>query len=372
MALDDDLAGGFSNYYNPAFGLMAIQQPEMFVQHLASRGVPPPADFPADFSHQDAHMLMASADRPQGMTRAQGKGWDALNPQQREELDQYWRDRGVDPRSFSNRRGPQPLPGQTPRQMVPAPEPAQPPAAPSGTTRYNFQPLNQPGQSVTLPNRDQPSPQPSPSGPIPFADTTSDGSGGILSDKWFRNLFPTIPKNSGDISTDAVPNPDAPYAPPVKPQPPPTPIPPGTTPALERPTSDMTSVPSTPLPRARPPDEPTPSSDSPSTAGGASVPAGDTSDKPGNLNVEDPNAKAAATSEDKKKTKGDSQDSFGKALAGLSAMKPPAPVLPHPGPLPHPSNQISRSTLPTELLKEMSQIGHPSRSLTLGRALRGG
>lgn len=200
---------------------------------------------------------------------------------------------------------------------------------------------------------------------MPYTDDSrsmNDSSGGSFGN-WIKNLFPSYGKPPPDTGTAPTPNPDAPFAVPVAPP----------LPSLS--TTDMKPVPSTPLPTPRPPNapEPTPPSDAPNTAGGAPISEGSSPTQPGRLNTEDPNAKAAADAADRKKAKsGDSQDSFGKALAGLSAMKPPTPVLPHPGPLPHQANQISRSTLPTELLKEVSQMGRHSHNLTLGKALRGG
>jgi hypothetical protein len=117
-------------------------------------------------------------------------------------------------------------------------------------------------------------------------------------------------------------------------------------------------------------EKPTPAADIPATVSGATVPAGSEAEHPGGFNKEDPNAKTESAKE-KKADKGNSWDSFGKALAGISAMKTPVPVFPHPGNIPHPSNQLSRSTVPTELLKEMSAIGHPGQLLRLGAALKG-
>ena len=117
----------------------------------------------------------------------------------------------------------------------------------------------------------------------------------------------------------------------------------------------------------------TPTADSPSTTGGSARPAGTTREEPGDLSTPDPTAKAASSTEEKKEAKGkdNSWDTFGKALAGISAIKPPTPVFPHPGYIPHPSNQISRSQYPTELLKELSHIGLPANTVRLGALLKG-
>lgn len=357
MALDDDIAGGFSNYYNPAFGLMAIQQPEMFVQHLAAKGVPPPADFPEDFSHQDAHMLMARNDT--------ANAWKNMSPSQRREAEAVnngtWRPR---PDMVEGQQAPQP----------PAASPSAPPpqgaAPPEGTTRYNFQPLNSEGQSVTLPNRVRP---------------TTPGLGSQLLPSSLSSYLDPITGqeiNAPDAATpeDAARQARPPVnAPPTAPEEPPpgrqgiSPISGGPPPIKD--STPWSTVPSTPLPRPRPLNDgssPLAPGDTASTAGGAPAPEGTTEEQQGGLSQTDPSAKnPSPNSPAPKKAKDDSIDSFGKALAGLSAMKTPQAVFPHPGNLPHPSNQISRSTLPTELLKELSSIGHPQQSLRLGQAIRG-
>lgn len=340
MALDDDFAGGYSNYYNPSFGLMAIQQPEMFVQHLASKGIQPPADFPSDFTFQDAHTKLAGGPAmPEQLTSPdQKRAWRNLSPAQQKNVADFW-----------NSGDPAALDRAQPQAQAPQPQP--PPQNPTpqtpGSTRYNFQPLGGPASSVSFPNRDS-------------------GSLG-------RNLM-------SYLNTDAIDNPTSTYFDPITQQE--ITAPKAATPEdaarqaqppinAPKPAPEWTTTPTEPWGgRANVNPTPTPSPDSPSTAGGSSVAAGGTEEKPGTLNTAEPATPALGEAADKKK-KTDSQDSFGKALAGLSAIKPTPPVLPHPGPLPHQANQIARSTLPTELLKELSQIGKPGAHLRLGQALKG-
>lgn len=54
MAIDpNDIYGG-PQLYNPALGLTIQQNPELVIQHLASRGVPVPPDIPEGADHVDA------------------------------------------------------------------------------------------------------------------------------------------------------------------------------------------------------------------------------------------------------------------------------------------------------------------------------
>jgi hypothetical protein len=289
MDMDGSMAGGPSGYYNPAFGLMAIQQPEAFVQHLASKGIPPPEDFPDDFTHQDAHQALGSALKdPSRMSQGE-------------------------PTSFSDRfnaangDAQSGLPGNTRAYFDPI----------QGEVNATDQPV--PSKSQMLENSGKPD---GPNMPLPKLPT--------------RVQAPLVttpsPKPLGAALKDA-----------------------NTEPWGGRPHVDP---------------EPLPPGDSPSTAGGSAVPAGGTSEKTGDLNQQEPTPKNQSD-KTKKTGKEDSGDAFGKALAGLSAMKPPTPIFPHPGNLPHPSNQISRSTMPTELLKELSHIGSPGNIVRLGALLKG-
>ena len=314
MAISDDdpMAGGPSGYYNPEFGIMAIQQPEMFVQHLARNGVNPPADFDPDFDHLDAHKALGASLKDQSRV-PQSDGQTSGLPQQGS-FDERFSDafRGAPGMSFED-----PYKGSlmAPRPPVKSPN--------------DIPPL------VTLPKDWGVQPPPPPPAAPPPAPTTADVPLPRERPRFGKHLTPVDEERAAADSG----------------------VPWGGRPHVE--------------PKA------TAASDAPSTAGGAAVPAGSSQERPGNLNVEDPTAKAPAAAstaekkENKKSDKSDSWDSFGKALAGIQAMKPPPPVFPHPGNLPHPSNQISRSQYPTELLKELSQIGKPAQQLRLGALLKG-
>jgi len=302
MALDDDFAGGPS-YYNPSFGLMAIQQPEMFVQHLARNNIQPPPDFEEGFTHMDAHAAMGGKDQ----SRAPGMGEAPGMPQQG----------SFDERFSDANRGPPGMPFTAPspasNASMPIPEPPPAPEAKSPGPKAVYDEPGRPkfGQFLN---------------PFGIGDKPHQG---LLGETTMRpNVgFPSsIPghKSSGAAAE----------------------------------------------PLKKPDEKPTPAADIPATVSGATVPAGSTEEHPGGLNKEDPSKKTESAKE-KKEDKGDAFDSFGKALAGVSSMKTPVPVFPHPGNLPHPSNQISRSTLPTELMKELSQIGHPGQLVRLGAALKG-
>jgi len=328
LNFDDPMAGGTSGYYNPEFGLLAIQQPEMFAQHLASRGIQPPSDFPDDFDHRDAHMLLAQNTKDQ--SRAPGMG----------ETNQ-----------------PDPVTGQQPPASA-LPQQGNfeerfsdafmgPPGSLRSYTDTSGRPI-MPGANMPVPGPSDMAPKPTSPGP----KAAYDAPEGDSRPSWFPRVGATENDPAsrfgrwlrGEGTTD----PGAPSKA--------TEIPP------EKPRREEKRV------------EPTPSSDSPATAGGSATPAGGTQEQPGDLNKQDPSAKAAASTEEKKEArKGNSDDAFGKALAGVAAMKPAPPVFPHPATPPHPSNQISRSTLPTELVKELSQIGRPGAAniLRLGAALKG-
>ena len=311
MALGDDdsggydpMAGGPSGYYNPAFGMMAIQNPEMFVSHLASNGVQPPADFDENFDHIDAHKALGASLKDQD-------------------------------------RMPQGLPGMPTEQQG------------SFDERFSDSFRGAPGSMRSF----------APSGDMPIPASPSDAA--------------APPKKSDTPVTDwlgqtsigrALLGPDKGATPP-----PPPPAPPKMPPKEEKRNAER-GEPWGGRPHVEP--EPTAVADTPATSGGSTVPAGTAQERPGNLNTEDPAAKAQSSATEKKEAKGKSDkdnswDTFGKALAGLSAIKPPPPVFPHPGNVPHPSNQISRSAYPTELLKEMSQIGRPGTMVHLGALLKG-
>lgn len=285
MDLDSSMAGGPTGYYNPAFGVMAIQNPEMFVQHLASKGIQPPADFDEDFTHQDAHAILASNTASPGASL---------------------KDQSQLPTSFSDRFGA---------------------AFPGGGT---------------------------PDSAMAFAPQGKD---------------PAIPE--ADIEPWKAPPPPSAAAPP----PPPNPEPTRDVPAPKaRPVGSALKGPENDEPwggRPHVDPEPLPPTDAPSTAGGAAVPAGTSQEQPGNLNQKEPSAKNPSVDQTKKSSREGSQDAFGKALAGISAMKAPPVIFPHPGNIPHPSNQISRGTLPTELLKELSNIARPENKIRLGMVLKG-
>lgn len=312
---DDPMAGGPSGYYNPEFGLMAIQQPEMLVQHLARNGVQPPADFPDDWDHKDAHGVLGAALKDQSRVPSGDPQQPVQTLPQQGNFEERFSDafRGAPGSAFANKDSPMPIP-----------------ANPSEEAPGMNQTLSRPSWFPKV-------------GPTEQDPASRFG-------RWLR----------GDGATSETPNPGTPA--------------PGT--PLPRPRPESASAePWGGRPHVEP--EPTATSDAPSTTGGAPVAAGTSQERPGNLNIEDPSAKAASSTEEKKeaKAKGDkdeSWNSFGKALAGISAMKPPTPVFPHPGNIPHPSNQISRSQYPTELLKELSQIGHPAAgAVRLGALLKG-
>lgn len=293
MALDEDMAGGFSDYYNPSFGLMMAQQHQhpMFAQHMAQQGAPIPPDFPEDFDHKDAHKILSQGAKDQ--SRAPGMGAASGLPQQGS-----FEERFTD--AFN--RNPPGLPYEDPYKG-----------------------------SLTAPRPPVKSPNDIPSLVTPPA-------------------WDSPPKSftGKPMSTNQPPEP-------------PKPLPPETTeiPSLGPGLGKFLK---------KPDEKPTPAADIPATTGGSTVPAPDTSEKTGGLNKEEPSAKTEGA---KEKKKDEAWDGFGKALAGISAMKPPAVQFPHPGSIPHPGTQLSRSTGPTELLKELSQMGHPGQLVRLGAALKG-
>lgn len=291
--LDSTMAGGGTGYYNPSLGLMAIQQPDMFVQHLARNGIGPPADFPDDFDHEDAHRVLAQHIKDQ--SRAPGMGETPQLPAsqlpQQGSFDERFNDAFPGPGSQNVR-------SYSAMEHV-APEDVGGPEGPIPTPR----------------------PRPAEAPPRP---TEPSVMGSIAQ---VPKLLP------GLVAQTAKP----------------------------KPTSEAL--------HAEP--APTPAPEAASTTGGAAPPAGDTSKPPGGLNEKEPDAKTSSTAEKKTSKPGDTIDSFGKALAGVAAMKPPPVNWPHAGPIPHPGSQIARSTTPTEILKELSAIGHPSGTLRLGAALKG-
>lgn len=336
MALDDDFAGGFSNYYNPSFGLMAIQQPDMFVQHLARNGVQPPPDFEEGFTHQDAHSLLRGKDQSRAPGMGESPAVAGGRPQQ-----------GSFDERFSDAQGGAPgtaLPYTDSGLFAPRPPQKSPNDIPSITppswdtpqTDFAGNPVKPP------PGKGRPSYDDIPMGKVPTPEARSPGPKAVYDEpgpvsgrpKFGQFLNPIRP---GVGFPSSIPG------------------------ASEGAKAE---------PLKKPDEKPTPAAAIPATVSGATTPAGDTSEHPGGLDKEDPNAKTTSEKE-KKGDKAGAWDGFGKALAGISAMKPPQIQFPHPGNIPHPSNQISRSTLPTELMKELSSIGHPGQLLRLGAALKG-
>jgi hypothetical protein len=313
MALDDDFAGGSTGYYNPQFGLMAIQQPEMFVQHLARNGIKPPEDFPDDFTHEDAHQKLGAALKDQN--RAPGMGEAPGLPQQG----------SFDERFSDALKG---APGTQTRSFLDA-ETGQNSEMPSTLQRFPpTQGLDMPPKPIEAPKAESPGPkgtydEPSRHPIIRFFRGQGSLPGSRAAEEEQRAFGGA--RRSGGTS--------------------------------EKPLPTVATT-------------PTPAPEAPAAAGGTAEPAGGQEEKPGDLSTPDPSKKTAVASE-KKMPREDSIDSFGKALAGLTALKPPTPVFPHPGAIPHPGSQISRSTVPTEILKELSAIGHPGSLVRLGAALKG-
>lgn len=362
MALEDGdydsaMAGGPTGYYNPAFGLLAIQNPEQFVQHLAARGIQPPADFPDNFNHQDAHKALGSSLKDQ--SRYENPNSPLAN--------------------FNERFGaafqtqpPGDISGQSPGP-VPLPEDAPfsgtgavPPRVPLPHTRPAGAPkLAPPDDHFAGPE------------PGSFEDRFAPTHWG----RQDQGLPPSVMAYSDP--NKVIPDADErPWEGKPGSTPPPAPSKPPVTfksmPLETKPLGAALKDPGAGGDSSAPwggkpfkdadalPDKPTPTADVPSTAGGSAPPAHGKETLTGGLDTKDPNPTKKETSK-----KDDSIDSFGKALAGLSAMKPPTPIFPHPGNIPHPSNQISRSTVPTELLKELSSIGHPGNQIRLGALLKG-
>ncbi len=341
MALDDDFAGGPS-YYNPQFGLMAIQQPDMFVQHLASKGIAPPPDFEEGFTHMDAHAAMSKDQSRAPSLPSTAPGQPAL-PQQGSFEERFSDAQQGAPGSA--RPYTEPMTGVEIPDLPPRPTPTVDPTT---------------GQPIPLP-RSRPAPEPR-AEERPLPDIPRAGEIG-------RSLLGVGKAALGVEGEEPSRHPVVRFFQGK-----------GAFPGTQREFQEQRAIgggktgaaaaetplsPDVPTPRPRP----TSAADTPPTTG-TGIAAGDTSEPPGGLNKKDPNAKTESEKE-KKEDKGDAFDSFGKALAGISSMKTPTPVFPHPGNLPRPSNQISRSTLPTELMKELSQIGHPGQLVRLGAALKG-
>lgn len=355
MALDEDFAGGYSQYYSPETGMMLVDpnQHQMFAQMMAQKGAPVPPDFPDDFTHMDAHGIMQNATKDQ--SRAPGVGTGL--PQQG----------SFDERFSDAYRGPPGMPFTAPSRAGGF---GQPPGA-TDTLNPKFPAPQGAGDEPSLASR--------PLSPGPKAVYDVPGSMDTLEEARARRgpsygSRSANPDEQGPPQHGVIPpsaserprfgqfiNPARPGAGFPSSVPGPRPIAADTAKAGEAPPLS----PDVPSPRPRPTSAP----ESP-TATGATTPEGDTSDKPGGLNKEDPSAKTVS-SQEKKGNKENAWDSFGKALAGVSAMKPPTPVFPHPGNIPHPGTQLSRSTVPSELLKELSSIGRPGTLLRLGAALKG-
>lgn len=85
MALnpDDPLAGGPSGYYQPEFGMLAIQQPDAFAAHMARMGAPPPTDFPEGFKLEDAHNSLGKSLNPTQMADASSNPFASMSPNSR-------------------------------------------------------------------------------------------------------------------------------------------------------------------------------------------------------------------------------------------------------------------------------------------------
>src|SRR5260370_17357297 len=122
MALDDDFAGGPS-YYNPSFGLMAIQQPEMFVQHLARNNIQPPPDFEEGFTHMDAHAAMRGKDQSRAPSLLPTAPGQPSIPQQGS-FEERFSDtqRGAPGTPYTEPMKPQPTPEEAPAAKSPGPK----------------------------------------------------------------------------------------------------------------------------------------------------------------------------------------------------------------------------------------------------------
>jgi hypothetical protein len=303
--------------YNPEYGLMAVQNPRAFVQQLAKLGHEPPGDFPEDFKLEDAHKTL-------GTHLAMN-----MTPQEMSDSD------------FSGRFSGLPF-AATPEQGPDAPrEPLRPTPAPSWDTAPR--PMTLPNVTpppITLPNVTMPPmavPRvtlPLPSGGDPdipgAAPEETDPYGGVTKRKVGQGALKT---DVGGFEAQKGLRVAAPRAPAVEDTPPPA-----------TPTSISTSE---------------------------SVP--DTSKKPGGLNVLDPTPMSPTPQklETKKAEASDVPDNFGKALAGLTAIKPAPVQLVHGTPIPHAPNQIARSNLPQALLQQLVQASHPAQKHTFGELLRG-
>lgn len=87
---------------------------------------------------------------------------------------------------------------------------------------------------------------------------------------------------------------------------------------------------------------------------------------------ESPNSGGAVPAKSKTKSGGDSIDDLGKALAGLKSMNTARPLEIGTPAAPHPSNAISRATLPSVLLQQLSGITKGTTGpYRLGQALGG-
>jgi hypothetical protein len=279
LSQDDDdngvnLAAGPSGYYNPAMGLMMVQQPEAVAAHLASRGIEPPTeDYPEGFKVNDAHKSLGQ----HLAGEVPSTDWHEVGPA----------------RAFGNwLRGGGEAAGGVP---MPQPRPLSAPPDPDRidsafrVTGYNTK-LVPPEEDTDLPpggiGVDVPMPPSRPSN-APASVKVSD--------------LPTAGGEAGE-----------------------------TLPARGEVTDGMNGG-EVPMPRPRPPEAP----------------------------------------QKAKEQKGGGLDDFGKALAGLAAMKTPPPQIIHSPAAPHPSTQLTRSNLPQVLLAQMQRSGSPGSILRLGEALRG-
>lgn len=87
---------------------------------------------------------------------------------------------------------------------------------------------------------------------------------------------------------------------------------------------------------------------------------------------ESPNSGGAVPAKSKTKSGGDSIDDLGKALSGLRSMNTAKPLEIGTPAAPHPSNSISRATLPSVLLQQLSGITKGTTGpYRLGQALGG-